>query len=158
MEAGRRILRQHGDDLAGVIIDPLTKNLGFLQVSDEFLKMVREETTALGALLIFDEVYSFRMGYQWRPGRVGCYSRPYCTWQGHWRRHAHWRGRRLKSIDGRAVRSARRSKMSHGGTFNANPMSMVAGAKAMELYDRAAHDRLAGLGERLRSGLRELLK
>jgi glutamate-1-semialdehyde aminotransferase len=37
-------------------------------------------------------------------------------------------------------------------------MSMVAGCKAMELYDRAAHDRLAALGEHLREGLRDILQ
>jgi glutamate-1-semialdehyde 2,1-aminomutase len=50
-----------------------------------------------------------------------------------------------------------KSKMAHTGTFNANPMAMVAGAVAMELYDRAAHERLVGLGDRLRAGLREAL-
>jgi glutamate-1-semialdehyde 2,1-aminomutase len=158
VEAGRRILRQHGDDLAGVIIDPLTKNLGFLQVSDEFLKMVREETTALGALLIFDEVYSFRMGYNGAQGELGVI--PDLTALG----KVIGGGMPIGAVGGSKALMEELfdqragARMSHGGTFNANPMSMVAGAKAMELYDRAAHDRLAGLGERLRSGLRELLK
>ncbi len=158
VEAGRAILRRHGDDLAGVIVDPLCKNLGFLQVDDEFLKMLREETTALGAKLVFDEVYSFRMGYNGAQGELGVL--PDITAMG-------------KVIGGGlpigAIGASRalmeelfdprgRAKMSHGGTFNANPMTMVAGAVAMELYDRAAHDRLAALGERLRSGLRELLR
>ena len=158
VELGRAILRRHADDLAGVIIDPLCKNLGFLQVDDAFLAMLREETSALGAKLIFDEVYSFRMGYNGAQGELGVL--PDITAMG-------------KVIGGGlpigAVGASRAlmeelfdprgaAKMSHGGTFNANPMSMVAGAAAMELYDRAAHDRLAGLGERLRSGLRELLR
>tara|TARA_R110001599_G_scaffold353465_1_gene593127 strand:- start:41048 stop:42379 length:1332 start_codon:yes stop_codon:yes gene_type:complete len=158
VEVGRQILRAHGADLAGVIIDPLTKNLGFLPMSLEFLQMVREETRALGALLIYDEVYSFRMGYNGAQGELGVI--PDLTALG-------------KVIGGGmpigAVGGSRKlmeelfdprngAKMSHGGTFNANPMSMVAGAKALELYDRATHDRLAGLGERLRAGLRDLLK
>jgi glutamate-1-semialdehyde 2,1-aminomutase len=49
-------------------------------------------------------------------------------------------------------------KLGHGGTFNANPMTMAAGSVAMELYDREAFDRLARLGERLRQGLREALQ
>lgn len=49
-------------------------------------------------------------------------------------------------------------KMTHTGTFNANPMSMVAGVAAMELYDRAAHDRLVALGDRLREGLKSVLQ
>jgi len=158
VEVSRQILRQHGDDLAGVIIDPLTKNLGFLPASPEFVQMLREETRALGAMLIYDEVYSFRMGYNGAQGELGVI--PDITAMG-------------KVIGGGmpigAVGASREimehlfdprggAKMSHGGTFNANPMTMVAGAAALELYDRAAHDRLAGLGERLRSGLREVLR
>ena len=48
--------------------------------------------------------------------------------------------------------------MTHTGTFNANPMCMAAGVAAMELYDRAAHERLAGLGDRLREGLRRIIQ
>ena len=36
-------------------------------------------------------------------------------------------------------------------------MTMAAGAAAMRLFDRAAFDRLSGLGERLRKGLREIV-
>ncbi|MGL4564529.1 MAG: aspartate aminotransferase family protein [Halioglobus sp.] len=158
VEAGRRILRQHGDDLAGVIIDPLTKNLGFLRVTPEFLSMVREETRALGAMLIFDEVYSFRMGYNGAQGELGVI--PDLTALG----KVIGGGMPIGAVGGsRALMEdlfdpRGGAKLSHGGTFNANPMTMVAGAAAMELYDRPAHDRLASLGERLRAGLRELLK
>lgn len=157
VEAGRQILRRHGDDLAGVIIDPLVKNLGFLQATPEFLAMLREETRALGALLIFDEVYSFRMGFNGAQGELGV--TPDLTAMG-------------KVIGGGmpigAVGGSRElmetlfdprngARLSHGGTFNANPMTMAAGVRAMELYDRAAHDRLVGLGDRLRQGLADLL-
>ena len=159
VEVGRQILRQHGADLAGVIIDPLTKNLGFLKVTPEFLDMLREETRALGAMLIFDEVYSFRMGYNGAQGELGVI--PDLTALG----KVIGGGMPIGAVGGsRALMEdlfdprGGGARMSHGGTFNANPMSMVAGATALELYDRAAHERLAGLGERLRAGLRDLLK
>ena len=158
VEAGRQILRQHGPDLAGVIIDPLTKNLGFLAVTPAFLQMVREETRALGAMLIFDEVYSFRMGYNGAQGELGVI--PDLTALG----KVIGGGMPIGAVGGsRALMEElfdprNGAKMSHGGTFNANPMAMVAGAKALELYDRPAHERLAGLGERLRVGLRDVLK
>jgi glutamate-1-semialdehyde 2,1-aminomutase len=53
---------------------------------------------------------------------------------------------------------AGRPRMTHGGTFNANPMTMAAGTAAMRLYDRQAFDRLSGLGDRLRQGLRDAVK
>jgi glutamate-1-semialdehyde 2,1-aminomutase len=51
-----------------------------------------------------------------------------------------------------------RPRMTHGGTFNANPMTMAAGAVAMRLLDRPAFDRLTALGDRLRAGLREAVR
>jgi glutamate-1-semialdehyde 2,1-aminomutase len=158
VDNGRAILRSHAADLAGVIIDPLIKNLGYLQASPEFLQMLREETTAAGALLIFDEVYSFRMGYNGAQGALGV--TPDLTAMG----KVIGGGMPIgalggsKSIMEELFDPRGGSKMSHTGTFNANPMTMVAGAAAMGMYDRAAHDRLAGLGEQLREGLRQLVK
>ena len=159
VEAGRAILRAHADDLAGVVLDPMIKNLGYLQATPEFLKMLREETLAAGALLIFDEVYSFRMGYHGAQGAVGVI--PDLTAMG----KVIGGGMPIGAVGGSAELMSSLfdprnggNKMSHGGTFNANPMTMVAGAVAMELYDEAAHERLAGLGDQLRKGLREALK
>ena len=159
VEAGRAILRAHADDLAGVVLDPLIKNLGYLQATPEFVEMLRHETRAAGALLIFDEVYSFRMGYNGAQGELGVL--PDLTAMGKvigggMPVGALGGSRELMETlfdprDGRGI-------MSHTGTFNANPMTMAAGVAAMEMYDRQAHDRLAGLGERLRSGLREALR
>ena len=97
--------------------------------------MVREETTALGALLIFDEVYSFRMGYHGAQGEMGVI--PDLTALG----KVIGGGMPIGAVGGspsimEALFDPRGgSKMGHGGTFNANPMTMVAGAEAMELYD-----------------------
>ncbi len=44
-------------------------------------------------------------------------------------------------------------KVPHGGTFNANPVTMAAGLAAMRLMDEKAFDRLAEVGEKLRSGV-----
>lgn len=52
VEAGRAILRSHAGDLAGVVIDPMIKNLGYLQATPAFLQMLQEECRAAGALLI----------------------------------------------------------------------------------------------------------
>ncbi len=159
VETGRAILRRHADDLAGVIIDPLVKNLGYEPASGEFLAMLREETTRAGALLIFDEVYSFRLGFNGAQGAVGV--TPDLTALG----KIIGGGLPVGAVGGRAdimtpLFDPRhgRPRLAHGGTFNANPMTAAAGAVAMRLYDRAAFDRLSELGERLRRGLREAIK
>ncbi len=159
VEATRRILRKHAKDLAGVIIDPLVKNLGYKPTTKEFVAMIREETKAAGALLIFDEVYSLRLGFHGAQGALGI--TPDLTALG----KIIGGGLPVGAVGGRreimeAVFDPRggHPKMNHGGTFNANPMTMAAGVVAMEMFDEAAFDRLSALGERLRNGLRDALK
>jgi glutamate-1-semialdehyde 2,1-aminomutase len=49
--------------VAAVIIEPIAGNMGVIPAHKSFLEMLREETIAQGALLIFDEVISgFRVG------------------------------------------------------------------------------------------------
>lgn len=52
------IIHQNKKDLAGIIIEPVIGEGGFLPATMEYLKMLRSETERLGALLILDEVIS----------------------------------------------------------------------------------------------------
>jgi glutamate-1-semialdehyde 2,1-aminomutase len=159
IEAARKIIRAHASELAGVILDPVVKNLGYKPITKAFAQMVREECDAAGALLIFDEVYSFRLGYHGAQGELGV--TPDLTALG----KLIGGGLPVGATGGKAhimeavfdPRSGH-PKLSHGGTFNANPMTMAAGLEAMWLWDEAAVAKLARLGDRLRSGLREVLK
>jgi len=45
----------------------------------------------------------------------------------------------------------------HGGTYNANPISMTAGLKTMELMTLTEFDRFNNLGEQARAGLRDVI-
>jgi len=50
--------RQHGDDIACVIVEPIAGNMNLVRASAEFLRAMRELTAKHGAVLIFDEVMS----------------------------------------------------------------------------------------------------
>ncbi len=52
------IIHQNKNDLAGIIIEPVIGEGGFIPATLEYLKMLRSETETLGILLIFDEVIS----------------------------------------------------------------------------------------------------
>lgn len=66
------IIRQNGNDLAAVILEPVIGEGGFVPASLHFLKMLRDETEKLGALLIFDEIISgFRLSLNGAQGRFG---------------------------------------------------------------------------------------
>lgn len=158
VEGGREALREHAARLAGVIVDPLVKNLGYKAASLPFLQMLRDETEACGALLIFDEVYSLRLGFRGAHGLLGL--RPDLIAMG----KIIGGGLPIGAVGGRRTimtslfdpRAG--GKLAHNGTFNANPLTMAAGVAALEHFDQAAFDRLSRLGQRLRDGLGEALR
>jgi len=50
--------RQHGDDIACVIVEAIAGNMNLVRATAEFLRTMRELTARHGAILIFDEVMS----------------------------------------------------------------------------------------------------
>lgn len=153
IEATLRILEAHRDELAGVLIDPLPGRFGHIPASREFLRGVREFTQRHGMLLVFDEVICFRLGYGGAQGEFDC--APDLTALG----KVIGGGFPIGAVAGRrdvmAVFDLSRGRppILQGGTFNGNPVSMVAGLAAMELLTPEAFDRLNALGGLARSKL-----
>jgi glutamate-1-semialdehyde 2,1-aminomutase len=52
------IIHENEGGLAGIILEPVIGEGGFVPAKNEYLQMLRSETKKLGALLIFDEVIS----------------------------------------------------------------------------------------------------
>ncbi len=127
----RRIIEAHAHELAGVVIDPVVSRMGFVQATPEYLAMVREVTEAHGILLIFDEVFSFRVGYHGAQGAVGV--TPDITALG----KIIGGGLPVGATGGRRDvmevfdQTIKPLRVEHGGTYNANPMTMAAGLAAM---------------------------
>lgn len=129
IEASRKFLQQNHDRIAAVILEPVAGNMGLVAGSPEFLHMLRDETTRIGALLIFDEVISgFRIGLQGAQGYYGI--KPDITCLG-------------KIIGGgfpAAALGGKREIMDclaplgqvyQGGTLSGNPMAMEAGYQTL---------------------------
>src|SRR5262249_9052589 len=56
--------KAHGDQIAGVLLEPVAGNMGLVIPTDEFLTGLRRLTERHGALLIYDEVMTgFRLAY-----------------------------------------------------------------------------------------------
>lgn len=62
LERTAEILRRHKDDLAGVILEPIS---GVIAAEPEFLRGLRELTSEFGAVLIYDEIVT---GFRMAPG------------------------------------------------------------------------------------------
>lgn len=56
MDAFKKVFADQGDEIAAVIVEPVAGNMGLVLPKPGFLDLLRKETKAHGALLIFDEV------------------------------------------------------------------------------------------------------
>ena len=71
-EALENTLKEHGDDVACIIIEPIPANNGLLLQDKSFLECLRIKCYKYGVLLIFDEVISgFRVGFEGAAGYYG---------------------------------------------------------------------------------------
>src|SRR5699024_12609357 len=60
---------EFGDDIAGVIVEPVAGTMGVVPPVDGFLQGLRDITNEYGSLLIFDAVMTgFRVGYNCAQG------------------------------------------------------------------------------------------
>jgi glutamate-1-semialdehyde 2,1-aminomutase len=145
-----------GPDLAAVIVEPVLGSGGCVLGDPRFLTMLRERTAAAGALLIFDEVMTSRLGPGGRQGELGI--RPDLTTIGKYLGG----GMSFGAFGGaREVMArfdpSRPGAVAHAGTFNNNVLTMTAGLTAItEVYTPAAAAGLNGRGDRLRERLSAL--
>lgn len=58
IEAVEEAFNRYGDDIAGVILEPVAHNMGCIPPVEGFLEGLREITDEFGSLLIFDEIIS----------------------------------------------------------------------------------------------------
>ncbi len=59
------LFEKYGNEIAGVIIEPVAGNMGVIKAEDDFMETLRDLCTQYGALLIFDEVMNgFRVTFK----------------------------------------------------------------------------------------------
>ncbi|WP_352907955.1 aminotransferase class III-fold pyridoxal phosphate-dependent enzyme [Mesorhizobium sp. M0816] len=119
----------------------------------DFIAAVVETARHYGILVICDEVLNIRQSYRGASARYGIEPDLIAagkTIGGGFPIGAIGGSRRVMSVfDG----SAGRAKVAQGGTFSANPVSMVAGRVSMEAMTEPAFARLEAMGDRLRAAL-----
>jgi glutamate-1-semialdehyde 2,1-aminomutase len=153
VDGAREILESVGDELAAVLVEPMLGSAGMIPAEKPYLEMLREVTSRLGIVLVFDEVVSFRVAY----GGAQEYFNvtPDLTCLG----KLIGGGFPLGAFGGRSDIMAMfdpsqgRPAIPHPGSHNANPMGMVAGAATLELLTPQALTQLNSRGESLRQDL-----
>lgn len=137
----RDLIREHAQDLAAVILEPVLGGGGGFPVDHEFLKMLREETERFDILLIFDEIIT---GYRFNYGLFQNHLKilPDMTTMG----KIIGGGMPIGAVGGRKEIIEQANPQSSnrvwigGGTFSANPLSMVAGLKTLEILKESSQD------------------
>ena len=153
VERAIAILDQHKDDLAAILIDLMPHRVGLMKASPDFVSALRKWTEENGALLVYDEVVTFRSEFGGAQSWYDC--KPDLTAIG----KAVGGGFPVGALAGRAdvmdVMNplADRVLFPHSGTFSANPITMIAGLTSMRLFDEAAVARLNALTVRCMAGI-----
>ncbi len=154
-----RILRDHSDELACVIMEPFEE--GVIPAEKQFMSRLRETTRDVKIPLIFDEVktaFRVRLG-----GASEFYSvTPDITCLG----KIIGGGLPVGAVVGDAQlmglldpRGEPRSRVFHSGTFNGNPLSLSAGMATVEvLRSRGRFETLVKRTEGLKRGLSTVLR
>ena len=137
-------------DVAAIIIEPVQGAGGVRAADPAFLRFLRDYADRIGAVLIFDEIIAFRIGPNGAQGVFGV--RPDLTTLG----KVIGGGYPLAAFGGRAeimdrFDARRPGAMSHGGTFNGNPVGAAAGLATLRYLTPDRYERLAALGDRLRT-------
>ena len=67
-----RAMRDHGNEIGGIIMEPINYNQGCIVADKEYMQFVRDQATANDIVLIYDEVLSaFRTGPDCAQGYYG---------------------------------------------------------------------------------------
>jgi glutamate-1-semialdehyde 2,1-aminomutase len=149
----RAALAEHGEDLAAVLAEPYAANMGLVPPAEGFLELLREQATAAGALLVFDEVITgFRVsrgGAQELTGVTPDLSVLGKVIGGGLPAAAYGGSRALME------RIAPAGDVYQAGTLSGNPLAVAAGLATLALLDEPAYLRLAATTDALARGLRE---
>ena len=145
---------EHGDSIAGVILEPVVGNMGTVPGSSEFLRAARELTSQHDAVLIFDEVMTgFRVAYGGAQALFGI--TPDLTTMG----KIVGGGLPIGAYGGKQeimddVLPA--GKVFQAGTLSGNPIATAAGIVTLTvLRDEPPYARLEQLSAQLANGLTE---
>jgi glutamate-1-semialdehyde 2,1-aminomutase len=152
-DGARRLLSLHADKLAAVVIDPMPSRAGLISPTPEFIAAIQETARNNDILVVADEVLNLRQGFQGASARYGLV--PDLMAMG----KIVGGGLPIGAVGGRRDvmkvfdASTGRPILPQGGTFSANPLSMVAGLASMQYLDHAAFAHLEALGNVVREGI-----
>jgi len=157
LEAVKQLFADNPEQIAGIILEPVVGNAGFIPPDAGFLEGLRLITQENGALLVFDEVMTgFRIAYGGAQEKFGV--TPDLTTLG----KVIGGGLPVGAYGGRKdIMSmvAPAGPMYQAGTLSGNPLAMTAGIKTLELLQKpGAYEQLDRITKKLVDGLLAIAK
>ncbi|WP_010678311.1 glutamate-1-semialdehyde 2,1-aminomutase [Bacillus timonensis] len=156
LEAVKYAFEQFGEDIAGVIVEPVAGNMGVVPPQPGFLEGLREITTQYGTLLIFDEVMTgFRVDYNCAQGYFGVTPDITCLGK------VIGGGLPVGAFGGRAdimEKIAPAGPIYQAGTLSGNPLAMTAGYETLSQLKPEDYTEFKKKADRLEVGLSEAAK
>lgn len=152
LAAAQEILKNNGDEIAAVIVEPIAGNMGLVEPDPGFLEGLRAATSECGALLIFDEVINgFRLGAT-TYGHL-CGVTPDITTLG----KIIGGGMPIGAIGANTEIMSTLAPLGpvyQAGTLSGNPVAVAAGMKTLELLrDENPYPHMEKLGKKLADGI-----
>merc|ERR1711937_554303 len=157
IEGLKKIFEANKGEIAGVILEPVVGNSGFIPPTKEFVEGLREVTKSEGSLLCFDEVMTgFRIAKGCAQEYFGI--TPDLTTMG----KVIGGGLPVGAYGGRkdiTQQVAPAAPMYQAGTLSGNPLAMTAGIKTLEILARpGAYEHLDAVTSKLINGIMDAAK
>ncbi|REH75679.1 glutamate-1-semialdehyde 2,1-aminomutase [Staphylococcus felis] len=152
IDSFKEAMKHWGDDVAGVLVEPIVGNFGMVEPKEGFLEAVNTITHEYGGLVIYDEVITaFRFHYGGAQDLLGVY--PDLTAFG----KIVGGGLPIGGYGGRQdimEQVAPLGPAYQAGTMAGNPLSMKAGIALLEVLEQEGiYEELNRLGQMLEEGL-----
>lgn len=156
LDAIKQAFEMYGDDIAGVIVEPVAGNMGVVPPIEGFLQGLRDITNEYGSLLIFDEVMTgFRVGYNCAQGYFDVMPDLTCLGK------VIGGGLPVGAFGGKAEimdKIAPVGSIYQAGTLSGNPLAMTSGYETLSQLTPESYEYFNELGDILEEGLKKVVK
>jgi len=153
IESVRYVFENYGQEIAGVIVEPVSGNMGVVPPVGSFLQDLRTITEENGSLLIFDEVMTgFRVGYNCAQGHFGVTPDLTCLGKviGGGLPVGAYGGKReiMENV-------AQAGTIYQAGTLSGNQMAMTAGYETLSALDESTYEAINQKIDKLEEGFKQ---
>ena len=154
-EAVLELIKNDGDSIAAIILEPIMGNVGFIPPMGGYLEFLRKVTAENGIILIFDEVITgFRIAEGGAQEHFGV--TPDLVTFG----KILGGGFPIGALSGKKdlmEMIAPSGSVYQAGTFNGNPVSITAGLATLKMLDSSFYSEMNSKGNSLRRGIEDVL-